>query len=240
MKNSKGPVLRSQRPQGEGGFTLLELLVATAIFAIVIAAAYSLFDASRSLTSRAEFSAQMFQSARSSLQAIEEDLRGAVMPGTAYDTGFIGATSGSDKEPLDKLEFVSVNRYTGAPHDVNETNVVRGIDLSKVYYWIEPDTKKAAHGLVRERPLELTPPSGPMHRDEDITEIARDVVFINFRYYDGSDWLDSWDSTQTRKLPKAVEVTVYVQGEWRDQEVLEPFTSRFYLPVGAETPEKTQ
>jgi len=227
MKNSKG-------------FTLLELLVATAIFAVVIAAAYSLFDASRRLASRAEFSAQMYQSARAALQTIEADLRGAVMLGTAFDTGFIGATSGTEKEPLDKLELITVSRYTAASHDVNETDVVRGADLSKVYYWIEADLTKKAHGLVRERPLELTPPSGPAHRDEDVVEIAQDVVFINFRYYDGSDWLDQWDSTQTHKLPKAVEVTVFVRGEWRDEEVLQPFTTRVYLAVGADTPEKAQ
>ena len=39
---------------------------------------------------------------------------------------------------------------------------------------------------------------------------------------------------------KAVEVTVYVRGEWRDEEVIEPFMTRFYLPVGGEQPAKTQ
>jgi type II secretion system protein J len=221
------------------GFTLLELAVATAIFAIVIAATYSLFDSARGITTRAEFRAQLFQSARAALQAVEDDLRGAVMLGSAFDTGFIGTNSGSEKEPLDKLEFVSVNRYVGAAYDVNQPEVVRGIDVSKVSYTIEADEKRKPHGLLRERPLELTPPNGPVHRDEDVTGIADDVVYINFRYYDNGQWIDSWDSTQTHKLPKAVEVTVYILGEWRGEKIIEPFTSRFYLPVGAETPEKT-
>lgn len=221
------------------GFTLLELIIAMVIFSIVISAAYSLFDAGRSVTSRAEFRTQLFQSARAALQAVEDDLRGTVMPGTAFDTGFIGTNGGSEGQPTDKLELVSVSRYTGAAYDINRTtDVVRGIDLAKVYYWIEQDTKKTAHGLVRERPLELTPVSGPVHRDESIVEVAADVIYLNFRYFDGSDWLETWDSTQTRRLPKAVEVTVYVRGEWRDEEVIEPFMSRFYLPVGAETPER--
>ena len=221
------------------GFTLLELIVATSIFAIVIGATYSLFDSARGITTRAEFRAQLFQSARASLQAIENDLRGAVMLGAAYDTGFIATNVGSEKEPLDKLEFVSVNRYTGAAYDVNLPEVVRGIDVSKVYYWIEADEKRQPHGLVRERPRELTPPSGPVHREEDVVGIADDVVFLNFRFYDNGQWTDSWDSTQSRKLPKAVEVTVHVSGEWRGEKIVEPFKSRFYLPVGAETPEKT-
>ena len=113
------------------GFTLLELIVAMVIFSIVISAAYALFDAGRSVTTRAEFRTQLFQSARAALQTVEGDLRGAVMLGTPFDTGFIGATGGSEKEPMDKLEFVSVNRYTGAAYDVNKTtDVVRGIDVS--------------------------------------------------------------------------------------------------------------
>jgi type II secretion system protein J len=223
------------------GFTLLELVVAMVIFSIVVSAAYALFDASRSVTTRAEFRTQLFQSARAALQAVEEDLRGAVQGSTPFDTGFIGTGGGSEKEPQDKLEFLSVNRYTGASYDVNKIqDKVWGSDLSKVYYSIETDPKKTPHGLVRERPVELTPVNGPVPRDEDIAEVAQDVVFLHFRYYDGSDWLPTWDSTQTLKLPKAVEVTVYVKGEWRDEEVIEPFMTRVYLPVGGEQPAKTQ
>jgi type II secretion system protein J len=222
------------------GFTLLELSVATAIFAIVVAATYSLFDSARGITTRAEFRAQLFQSARAALQSVEDDLRGAVMLGTAYDTGFIGTNVGSEKEPLDKLEFVSVNRHSASAYDVTQPEVVRGIDVCRVSYMVEADEKRKPHGLLRERPLELTPPNGPVHRDEDVTGLGDDVAYINFRYFDSGQWLDTWDSTQTRKLPKAVEVTVYIRGEWRGETIVEPFTTRFYLPVGAETPEKTQ
>ena len=223
------------------GFTLLELVIAMVIFSIVVSAAFALFDAGRSVTSRAEFRSELFQTARAALQSVENDLRGVVMPSTPFDTGFIGTSGGSDKEPVDKLEFHTVNRYTGAAYDVNKVqpDQVWGIDLSKVYYSIEPDPKKKPHGFVRELPLELTPPNGPVHRDESIVELAQDVVFVHFRYFDGTDWQTSWDSTVTGTLPKAVEVTVYVRGEWRDEEVVEPFMMRVYLPVGGETPAKT-
>jgi len=228
------------------GFTLLELIVATVIFSIVIAAAYSLLDSAQSMTSRAELRTQLFQSARVALQAIEDDFRGAVMPAvpptsaSPNDLSFIGTTGGSDKEPLDRLEFVSVSRHTAAPYDVNVLDVVRGSDVAKLSYWVEQDTSRKAHGLVRERPIELSPVSGFVHREEDVIEISRDVAFLNLRYYDSGEWRDTWDSTQLRKLPKAIEVTVYIRGDWHGEEVLEPFTTRFYLPIGAETPERQQ
>ncbi|HLY09047.1 MAG TPA: prepilin-type N-terminal cleavage/methylation domain-containing protein [Planctomycetota bacterium] len=222
------------------GFTLLELLVALVIFATVIGAAYSLFDTSRALVTRAEFRSQVFQTARTALQVIEDDVRGATMSGSAFDAGFIGISGGSDKEPTDQLQVVSVNRYTGASRDVNMPPPVFGIDLALVQYWIETDKSKPAYGLVRDRPRELTPLNGPVQRQEDIDEISRDVVYLHFRYYDGTQWLNQWDSTQSGTLPQAVEATIYVRGEWRDQEVLEPFMTRFYLAVGAQTPQKKQ
>lgn len=229
-----------------GGFTLLELIVATVIFSLVIAAGYSLLDSARSLTSRAELRAQLFQSARAALHAVEEDLRGAMMPmapaatATPTDLNFIGTTAGSENEPLDRIEFVSVGRHTASAYDINIVDVVRGGDVARVALWIERDTTKKAHGLVRERPRELSPPGGLVHREEDVVEIAREVVFLNLRYYDSGEWRDAWDSSQLRKLPQAVEVTVHIRGEWRGEDVVEPFTTRFYLPLAAETPERPQ
>jgi type II secretion system protein J len=213
------------------GFTLLELIVATIIFTVIMAAAYALFESSRGVSSRAEFRAQLFQTARAALRAVEEDVRGAMMSGSAFDTGLIGTNGGTADAPTDKLEIVSVNTHTVGAKD-------KMIDVSKVTYTIDDVITTTARGLARERQKVLTPVTVFAGRDENVEEVAADVVYVNFRYYD-VEWKDAWDSTTQNKLPKAIEVTVHVRGEWRGQEFIEKFTSRFYLPVGAETPEKT-
>jgi hypothetical protein len=157
---------------------------------------------------------------------------------TTNDLSFIGTNGGSDKAPLARIDFVSVSRHTAATYDVNATDIVFGIDTARLSYWIEQDTSRPAHGLVRERPIELYPVAGFVHREESVREISRDVAFLNLRYYDSGQWLDSWDSTQTGTLPQAIEATVIIRGEWHGEEVLEPFTTRFYLPVGAQTPQR--
>jgi hypothetical protein len=106
-----------------------------------------------------------------------------------------------------------------------------------VRWWIEREKGRPAQGLVRERSKVLNPPGVDVRRDEDVEEISRDVVGLDLRYYDGQ-WTREWDSRQQYKLPKAVEVTVWVRGEWRNETVLEPFTTRITLPVGAEQPER--
>jgi len=220
-------------------FTLLELVVATTIFAIVVAAAYALFDAGRGAASRAEARALLFQTARAALEALEDDFRGAVMPAVAFDTGFLGRSRGSSADqPLDEIELISVNTHT-ARAKARKTDLpeVRKIDLSKVAYWIETDLKAPARGLVRERQAVLTQASVNARRPENIEEVAPDLVGLDLRYYDG-DWKQEWDSTSLHKLPKAIEITVVIRGEWRGEEILERFTSRLYLPVAAETPER--
>ena len=222
------------------GFTLLELLVATAIFAVVLSASYALLRSGREVTSRAEARAQVFQTVRAALRAIEDDLRGAVMSGSAFDTGLIGTTSETDGVPTDTLELVAVNYWPDrSPDPSNEP--ARKCDLSRVIYRIE-DGKKAStdkRGLVRERQSVLTPVTVTVGQDENIEEIAADVVGLEFRYL-GENWEETWDSTTLKKLPKVIEAAIHVRSVWREETQVERFVTRFYLPVGAETPEKQQ
>jgi general secretion pathway protein J len=229
-----------------GGFTLLELLVALLIFSIVLAAALALFEGGRDLSRRAEFRAELLQAARAVLQALESDVRGAFLGAGPFDTGFIGASGGSEKEPLDTIEAVAVNDHarreawtdsSATTSSVRRERPVPRIDVSRVAYWIEKPGSKPYRGLVRERSKVLNPPSVSVRRDEDVEELAPEVVGLDVRYYDGQ-WRDSWDSRTQNRLPLAVEITVWVQGEWREEFVLEPFTTRFSLPVGGDQPER--
>jgi hypothetical protein len=34
---------------------------------------------------------------------------------------------------------------------------------------------------------------------------------LNFRYYDGEEWVDDWDSKAKGELPKAIEVVLLVE-----------------------------
>jgi type II secretion system protein J len=231
-----GPGTRARR--GARGFTLLEMVVAAAIFVMVVAGAYALFDGSRRLAERAEFRAGMLQTARAALRAVEADLRGAVMSSSAYDTGFVGVEGGTEKEPIDRLEFISVAApvVEASTESYRDAAAARRSDLSKIAYWIEQDETKKAHGLVRERLGTMLPPESRTRRDEDVEAVSADVVGLNLRYYDGQ-WRDAWNSQQQRKMPRAIEVTLHVQGDWKGERTVEVYTSRVYLPVAAETPE---
>lgn len=47
--------------------------------------------------------------------------------------------------------------------------------------------------------------------NQELEPIAPEVELMEFAYFDGSDWYDSWDSAEQGSLPKAVEIRLYLR-----------------------------
>ena len=82
--------------------------------------------------------------------------------------------------------------------------------------------------------------------------LAPEVTDIQFRYFNGTEWLDQWDSTELNGLPMAVEVTVWIPrpsantgglGIWNpatadlDDENLQAYQLVVHLPTAKPTSE---
>lgn len=209
------------------------MIIATVIFALVITAAYSLLHSSQSLADRAEFRAKMRQEARVVLDLLRADLQGAYGSDSVYDTGLLGTQGGGDDTPLYKLDLVSVNHQTFRSTSAE-------IDITRTSYYIDEEPSTEQTGLVRRKLKQLTNVTTVQREDEGLEEIGPDVAYVMFQYYDGTEWTEVWDSTRSNKLPKAIEVTIYVRGVWEGEEVLEKYVAKIYLPIAAERLERTQ
>jgi type II secretion system protein J len=217
---------RNPGSPGDRGFTLIELLAALAIFLVVVSASYALFDGGRRLAARGEYHARRFQSARSALRAIESDLR-AVFTGGPYDGGFFGRQDGTDELPLDSIDAVAYNHQPklATPKTAGLAEPApKEFDLSRVAWSIDYRDDTKASGLVPRVDTVDDP-------EEGLEEIAPDIVGLRFRYYDGTDWMETWDSTASRSLPRLIEVTVHVKGVYREEQEIEPFSMKFSLPL---------
>jgi hypothetical protein len=212
---------------------LIELLAALAIFLVVVSASYALFDGGRNLAARGEYHARRFQAARAALRAIESDLK-AVFSGGPYDAGFIATHGGTEELPLDTVEAVAYNHQpklaTPAATTLSDP-APKEFDISRVRFSIDQDEGTKATGFVRRR-VKLVPEVVTVEDPEaGLEEISADVVGLRFRFYDGTEWQETWDSTQSRSLPRIVEATVHVKGVFREKEEMESFTMKFFLPV---------
>jgi prepilin-type N-terminal cleavage/methylation domain-containing protein len=71
-----------------------------------------------------------------------------------------------------------------------------GSDLRRICYWLADDGKGLARQEMRmvtsTDAQQLLPPNIP---DEDSYIIAPEVRSLEFQYFDGTNWYDSWDST---------------------------------------------
>lgn len=106
-------------------------------------------------------------------------------------------------------------------------------DLKTVAYYVRgpaaapPDTGFAPQGTLtasdsmraglvrRELDRAVTQYATEQGRMEQVNQqgelIAPEVVGLEFRYFDGSQWMEFWDSQQIQGLPLAVEITVAIQ-----------------------------
>jgi len=103
------------------------------------------------------------------------------------------------------------------------TTVDRISDVKTVTYYVvesEDETGYAADGtpsggLVRrelDRAVSLWGTEiGQIDEDSDVTPLAPEVAAIAFRYSDGTEWVDSWDSEEAGALPVAVEATLTIR-----------------------------
>jgi len=208
---------------GVGGFTLLEVLVASAILSLVLAALYSVF--SRTLESKrlTEERTARARTARIVLLHMGEELQ-ASFPFAGRDARFTGATRLADAFPEGELSFISCSPtpLTSAGHES---------DVNEIGYALLPDPQAPSYRqLIRRVSLDPGISSSAVDRDRHREEypLLSGIRGLRFRFFDGRIWREEWGREDTRdKLPRAVEATLYLDDS---QEVVE-FSTVIDLPL---------
>jgi general secretion pathway protein J len=183
--------------KAQAGFTLIEILLAVAILAIVLTMVFASFDQTSSLAKRVEGVSEEYQGARIAFVKLSEELGSAY--GFSASAHFEGDdVLGPDGLDADQLTFDAMARATpeGRP----------GSYHSRVTYRMDGD--KLLH---REVPAESTgaatePPEWPL---------IEGLAGFRLRYLAKTgDWLDSWGGESgLTGMPRAVEVTLFFPAE---------------------------
>lgn len=185
------------------GFTLIEVLAATTMVAVLAASLYASLRIAFKARDSAEQAMDNVRAESMIVELIKADIQSAVIPtGQMADefTGTSGRTLGGALG--DSLVF-----YTTAC----DVDPVAGIgDVTKVEYSCEQVPGSEAMVLNRYVTTNLL---STMPQEPKAQIISRKVRSFTLRYFDGSDWQESWDSTQLENtLPRAVELTIELQG----------------------------
>jgi len=203
----------SFRQAPEGGFTLVEVLLAVSLVAMMATLVFGSLYVTTSAIDAARANSANEQIVRSTLRVMIDEL--SVSEGRATGPSpWMGINGQQSGQPADSVAFLTMGQFRGA-ESAKDTELVR------IVYTREGDRLLR---FVRRNLYGLT--------DESIeqVELATKVKGFNVRYYDGKSnlWLDEWDGRGRSGTPKAllIELTLL-------QENAELQTVRQWVAVGA-------
>lgn len=179
------------------GFTLLELIVAISLMALIAGSLYgSLYVGFRAQRAGANAVAPA-RIGTLALELLRQDFQGALPP-TGVLAGAFNGTAGTGTGASSSLAFYSCANAPSA----SET----GCDIRKVELSVETPADDTVPVLMRRVTTNLLASSTATTREH---VLCRRVRSFSVRYYDGMIWQDTWDSAgQGDLLPVAVEVTL--------------------------------
>jgi len=201
-----------QAPQGsESGFTLVEVLLAVALVAMMAALLFGSLYVTTSSIETARANSANAQTIRSTLRVMTDELSVGLGRETAP---WMGINAQQEGRPADSVAFLTMGQFRGT-ESANDTELVR------IVYTREGDRLLR---FVRRNLYGLT--------DESIEqiELATKVKGFNVRYYDGKSnlWVDEWDGRGRPGTPNAILIELTLL-----QEKEELQTIRQWVTVGA-------
>jgi type II secretion system protein J len=216
------------------GFTLIEVLAATTMFAILIVAVFSVFYAALGMRERAHAAFESDLPRAYVAEIIRRDLAGTIVPTGLMAGEFIGETNNSRNMRSDQLEFHTASGI------VNDTDPWG--DIQKVEYYLEQpenqtvqaneDSKDLVRAVTRNLLASTT-------QEPEAQRLLNNVQSLNITYYDGEDWQDSWDSTTEENVaPEAIRVAIaFLPTEAGERQ---PDPIDLVVPVVAQAPASTE
>lgn len=215
-------VTRRLEKRAHSGFTLLELLVAVTIFAIMATTVYGVLYRTLEGKERAEERAELFAAGRDAVTRMADDLERALAPGpmNRASVWFIGVP-GNSSVPTDQVGFVIDSRR-------DRTAGGRRGGRTFVSYLLEPMPDfPRAFALLRHEEVLLDPVNqllGATAEGEEAagSPLVSDVYLVDrvaglrLRYLDpeSGSWVNSWDTTvapQPGQLPPGLPPVVEIQ-----------------------------
>jgi general secretion pathway protein J len=209
------------------GFTLIEIMIATAILGIILMTVYGVLSRAIYAKNHSEERADLYASGREAVLKMADELESALPPTAGRDIGFVGI-SGTDRVPTDSVQFAAVIRRQFGP---TQTRGGRAM----VSYSLDP-AKDVPNLFALRRQEQLLTEAQPDDLDAANPDAAAaapaaaapialaayvldQVAGLRFRYLDPAtgEWVDAWDTgadpppgQPARGLPGAVEITLFL------------------------------
>lgn len=195
------------------GLTLIEVLVAIGVLALVGSLIYGAFDAMGRTRATVEGASERYHQGRGAVSRIAREVQSAFLslhrpllnPGLQVSQTIFKGTQGGSQDRLDFTSF-SHRRLGFGSHESDQNEL-------SYFMSTDPDTGKLDLARRESTVIDKEPTTGGV-----VQVLAQDVAEFNLEYLDPQtgDWKDSWDSTQPEnfeRLPKQVRVELLLNRE---------------------------
>ncbi len=224
-------------PSKTGGFTLVEILIAVFIFAVVLSTIFTTYSASFRIVDQTETQADIYAMARTALERMTEDLESVCVIATenTQKTGadtqrpdlFVGEEKEIDDRHFDTLRFLS-SAHIGLNGPGPESGATR------IAYYASESSREKGATLFRSDTPELS--QEPAQGTGGLP-LCEGLSSVNFTYYGGDGQAhEIWDSTRAgtgERLPTMVVISLEFVNR-RDPESPIRFSTGVSLPVARE------
>jgi type II secretion system protein J len=187
------------------GFTLLELVLAMTVTAIVSAALFTSMSGAFKARRQIESHLAGRETGRMVMATVRADLQCIPPAGGRVSGVFAGEdNAGMNNADADRITYVTANPGLKSDQDVGD---LRRVELRLLESNDDPDHYVLAR-LVTGNLLARVEP------EPAVQVLARRIVSLNLRYFDGGEWLEEWDSTLVdNAIPVAVEIVLVLAPE---------------------------
>jgi len=208
------------------GFTLIEVLLAVAVFAIVLAAINTVFFGALRLRNKTHDAFEIALPLQQAVGIIKRDLGGIMLPGGTMTGQFQTTPTNNGGASIDFIGLrVSPDIFTctGLIDDTSPWAEVQKV----TYFLADPTNNATGRDLIRSisrNPLPLNTTEEPEQQ-----WLLGGIERMALQFYDGRAWTETWDSTLTTNLPMAIKVQIALAGQNSQRSLLAPI--EFIVPV---------
>jgi len=215
--------------QPRNGFTLVEVMIAIFILAVVMATVYVSYSGVLKTSHQLEEEGGIYKMARTSMDRMIKDLSSLQASSGSFDFR-------AEKKTLSAREFYVLS-FWSASHLVFGENEGAGRPAA-ISYYVQEDEGGGSFSLWRSDVSGAKPSPGKETGGGFV--ICKNVDSLRLRFYDPTgNELESWDSSssaeQKGKVPAAVKIELALVNI-SDREKPYKFMTKVFLPVKKQTP----
>jgi general secretion pathway protein J len=231
--------LNPKRTLGRKGFTLLEILIAMFIFAVVLTTIFTSYTGTFRIIEETESQADIYAMARAVMIRIQEDLESihfkktdaSKIEGSSLERAiFLGESKDINGRGADTLRFLSWAHLIFAEEDENP-------GIAEISYYVSENETEENLTLYRSDRPEL---EAPQEEGTGGLILCDGLHSVTITYHDAEGEIhETWDSSEDEfknTLPKMVSILLEFENT-QNAEKLHKFMTRIALPMAGQKDE---